>query len=114
MSATGNTGAARRQVIDSEDAECYKNSRRISEPAAQSTRMRKQMKRLSFADGYGLGLIAKYPQDDWSEIRQHLSVEAQKIAQELISPSNRTSREIKSAADDLRNLARKVDNSSLV
>lgn len=70
------------------------------------------MKRLSFADAYGLGLIAKYPQDDWSVIREHLSVEAQKIAQELISPSNRASREIKSAADELRNLARRVEDSS--
>jgi hypothetical protein len=70
------------------------------------------MKRLSFTDAYGLGLIAKYPTDDWSEIRPHLSTEAQKIAQELISPSNRASREIKSAADELRTLALKVNNSS--
>ncbi|HXQ70234.1 MAG TPA: hypothetical protein VN844_07085 [Pyrinomonadaceae bacterium] len=70
------------------------------------------MKRFSFADAYGLGLIAKNPKDDWSGIREHLSVDAQKIAQELISPSNRTSREIKSAADDLRNLARRVDKTS--
>ncbi|HEY0730276.1 MAG TPA: hypothetical protein VGD38_19480 [Pyrinomonadaceae bacterium] len=71
------------------------------------------MKRLSFADAYGLGLIAKFPEDDWSEIRQHLSADAQKIAQELISPSSRASREVKSAANELRNLARKIDNPSV-
>jgi len=71
------------------------------------------MKRLSFADAYGLGLIAKYPKDDWSEIRPHLSTDAQKIAQELISPSARASREVKSVADELRNLAQKVDNPSV-
>jgi hypothetical protein len=71
------------------------------------------MKRLSFTDAYGLGLIAKYPQDDWSEIHQHLSTDAQKIAQELISPSNRASREIKTLANELRNLARKIDNPSI-
>lgn len=68
------------------------------------------MKRFSFADAYGLGLIAKNPKDDWSEIRGHLSVEAQQIAQVIISPSSpasrRAPREIKSAANDLMNLAR--------
>jgi hypothetical protein len=69
--------------------------------------MKKRMKTLSFADGYTLGLIAKSPDDDWSEMQAYLSLEAQKIAQELISPG-RASREVKSAARDLRDLARKV------
>lgn len=112
MSAT-TSAASRRQLIDTEDAECYKRSRKEIEPGPPDTRMRRQMKRLSFADAYGLGLIAKFPEDDWSEIRQHLSADAQKIAQELISPSSRASREVKSAANELRNLARKIDNPSV-
>ena len=112
MSAT-TSAAARRQLIDTNDAQCYKRSRKEIEPAPPDTRMRRQMKRLSFADAYGLGLIAKYPQDDWSEIRQHLSTDAQKIAQELISPSSRASREVKTLADELRTLARKIDNPSV-
>lgn len=111
MSATA-SARARQQIIDTEDGQCYKRSRKEIEPGVPSTRMRRQMKRLSFSDAYGLGLIAKYPEDDWSDIRQHLSTDAQKIAQEIISPSSRASREIKSAAEDLRNLAQKVDNSS--
>lgn len=111
MSAT-TSAAARQQLIDTNDAQCYKRSRKEIEPGPPDTRMRRQMKRLSFADAYGLGLIAKYPNENWSEIRQHLSTEAQKIAQELISPSSRASREIKSAADELRDLARRVDNTS--
>jgi hypothetical protein len=112
MSAAA-SAAAKQRVIDTEDAQCNNPSRREIEPAAPGKRMRRQMKRLSFPDAYGLGLIAKYPQDDWSGIRQHLSTDAQKIAQELISPSSRASREIKSVADELRNLARKVDNPSV-
>lgn len=111
MSAT-TSAAAKQRVIDTADAECYKRSRKEIEPGPPDTRMRRQMKRLSFADAYGLGLIAKYPNENWSDIRQHLSTEAQKIAQELISPSSRASREIKSAADELRDLARRVDNTS--
>ena len=88
------------------------------EPTTPIIRMRKPMKRFSFAEAYGLGLIAKNPKDDWSDIRGHLSVEAQQIAQVLISPSSpasrRAPREVKSAADELRTLAQKVDNSTLL
>ena len=111
MSAAA-SARAKKYLIDSEDSQCYNGNRRITEPGQPGTRMRKQMKRFSFADAYGLGLIAKNPKDDWSGMREHLSVEAQKIAQELISPSNRTSQKTKSAADELRNLVRKVDKTS--
>lgn len=74
----------------------------------------KRMKTLSFSDGYALGLIAKNPDDDWTEIQAHLGVDAQKIAKQLISPNPRTSREVKSAAQDLMDLARRVANSSSI
>ena len=73
---------------------------------------KKQMKPLSFSDGYALGLIARNPDDDWTEVQEHLSKDAQKIAKELITPSPRASREVKSAAEDLRSLIRKIENSS--
>jgi hypothetical protein len=71
------------------------------------------MKYFTFADAYGLGLIAKNPNRDWTEIRAHLSQEAREIADEIISPGHGT-RQVKSAADDLRTLADKVINSSQV
>lgn len=71
------------------------------------------MKYFSFADAYGLGLIAKNPHRDWTEIRAHLSQDAREIAEEIISPGRGT-REVKSAADDLRTLAEKVLNSPQV
>lgn len=74
--------------------------------------VKKRMKTLSFSDGYALGLIAKNPEDDWTEIRAHLSQDAQKIARELISPGH-SSREVKSAAQALIALTHKVNNSSV-
>ena len=72
----------------------------------------KDTKSISFADGYGLGLIAKNPAHDWAEIREYLSAEAQQIADELISPGSGT-REVKSAAQDLLRLAQKVSGGSV-
>ena len=71
------------------------------------------MKYFSFADAYGLGLIAKNPNRDWTQIRAHLSEDARKIADEIISPGHAT-REVRSAAEDLRTLAENVRNSPRV
>ena len=77
----------------------------------------KDTKSFSFADAYGLGLIAKglvanNPRHNWPEIRDNLSAEAQQIADELISPGNGT-REVKSTAQDLLRLAQKVSGGSV-
>jgi hypothetical protein len=70
-------------------------------------------KSFSFADAYGLGLIAKKPEGhDWSEIRNHLSADAREIADEIISPGHGT-REVKSAAQDLLKLAQKCSGCPL-
>lgn len=65
----------------------------------------------SFADAYGLGLIAKNPTDDWKQIRDHLSDDAKKVADEIISPGP-ASREVKSTAQGLLKLADKVNKFS--
>jgi hypothetical protein len=67
------------------------------------------MKSYSFADAYALGLIARDPSDDWSQIRAHLSEDARKIADEIISPGH-GSRETKSAAKALLTQAEKIRN----
>jgi len=67
------------------------------------------MKSFSFADAYGLGLIAKNPADDWTEIVTHLSAGAREIAREIITPGS-APREVKSAARDLLTLAERVRN----
>ena len=71
------------------------------------------MKYFSFEDGYGLGLIAKNPNRDWTLIVAHLSEDARKIADEIIRPGNARG-EVKSAADDLLKLAENVRNSSSI
>jgi len=64
-------------------------------------------KSLSFADAYGLGLIAKNPQgDDWSVIMANLSPNAREIAEAMLNDSG--SREAKSAAKNLLTFAVKV------
>ena len=65
------------------------------------------MKALSFAEAYGLGLIARNPENDWSGIVEHLSNDAQKIAFALITPGS-GSRTDKSAAQQLLDLAKRV------
>ena len=68
------------------------------------------MKSFSFADAYGLGLIAKNPRgEDWSEIVTHLSEDARQIAHEIITPGS-ASRDARSAAKELLGLAEKVRN----
>jgi hypothetical protein len=67
------------------------------------------VKYYSITDAYGLGLIAKNPTRDWTRIKQHLSEDARKIADEMTSPG-RASREIKTAAKDLLEMADKVRN----
>ena len=69
------------------------------------------MKYYSITDSYGLGLIAKNPTRDWTRIKQRLSEDARKIADELTSPGH-ASREIKTAAKDLLEMAEKVRSSS--
>ena len=64
-------------------------------------------KPLSFADAYGLGLIAKNPRgDDWSVILANLSDNAREIAQAMLNDSG--SRDAKSTAKDLLTFAAKV------
>ena len=65
------------------------------------------MKPLTFADAYGLGLIAKNPNAvDRSEILDHLSPEARKIATAIITPGAVLSKDIKSAAKELQKRVR--------
>lgn len=72
-----------------------------------SSNTNRDMKSFSFADAYGLGLIAKNPRNDWSEIVKHMSEHAQQIAFEMINPGS-GSRNAKSAAQELLNLAEKL------
>ena len=66
-------------------------------------------KPLSFADAYGLGLIAKNPRgDDWSVILANLSDNAREIAQAMLDDSG--PRDARSAAKDLLTFADKVGN----
>jgi hypothetical protein len=61
------------------------------------------MKPLSFADMYGLALIAKKPKGvNRSEIVKHLSPDARQIANAIIGPT-RTARESESASENLPN-----------
>lgn len=69
------------------------------------------MKYFSATDAYGLGLIAKNPTRNWNRIKQHLSEDARKIADEMTSPGH-SSREIKTAAKDLLDMAEKVRNTT--
>lgn len=64
-------------------------------------------KPFSFADGYGLGLIAKDPRGDWTGIVEHLSDHAQKIAYAMINPDS-ASRDVKSAAKELLDMADRI------
>ena len=73
----------------------------------QPTNNSKDMKSFSFADAYGLGLIARNPHNDWSDIVSHLSDDAQQIALEIIKPGSGP-RHAKSAARELLNLAERV------
>ena len=69
------------------------------------------MQPISFTDAYGLGLIAKNPKlQNRDEIIKYLSFEAKQIADAIIKGSG--SREAKSAARELRGLARKMRTSS--
>jgi len=67
------------------------------------------VKYFSVTDAYGLGLIAKNPTRDWTRIKQRLSEDARKIADEMTSPGH-SSREVKTAARDLLHMAEKVRN----
>jgi len=70
------------------------------------------MKPISFADMYGLALIAKKPKGvNRKKIAKNLSHEAQQIANAIIGPA-RTSSESESAADPLPN-GGKLKNSDL-
>ena len=72
--------------------------------------VKSNMKYLSFADAYGLGLIAKNPNgSDWSEIVNHLSDDARQIAKEIIAPGSQH-RNASRAAKELLDLAEKVRN----
>lgn len=63
-------------------------------------------KPLSFADAYGLGLIAKNPRgDDWSVILANLSENAREIAQAMLNDVG--PRDARSAAKDLIDFADK-------
>lgn len=65
-------------------------------------------KRFSFADAYGLNLIAKDPSLDWKSLLQHFSSnEAREIAKAMIEGSG--SREAKTAAHELRAKAKKLE-----
>jgi hypothetical protein len=66
-------------------------------------------KRFSFADVYGLSLIAKDPTLDWRVIIQHLgSDDARDIAKEIINPGS-GSREARTVARGLRDRATKLE-----
>lgn len=61
------------------------------------------MKPLTFADAYGLGLIAKNSSVvDRGEIFELLSPEAKKIAKVIITPQETSSKQAKSAAEELQ------------
>jgi hypothetical protein len=71
------------------------------------------VKYYSITDAYGLGLIARglvanSPKQDWNRIKEHLSEDARKIADEMTSPGG-ASREIQSAKGLLEQ-AQKVRN----
>lgn len=68
-------------------------------------------KTLSFADAYGLELIANNPKgDDWSVIIANLSDNAREIAQAMITDSG--PREARLTAKDLLSFASKTAGSS--
>ena len=67
----------------------------------------RDMKSFSFADAYGLGLIAKSPTSDWKEILDNLSSDAKQLAREIIQPGSE-SREIQTAAQELLRIANEV------
>lgn len=64
-------------------------------------------KPFTFADGYGLGLIAKDPRGDWTGIVHHLSDHAQKIANAMIDPDS-APRDVRGAAQELLDMADKI------
>jgi len=64
-------------------------------------------KPISFGDMYGLGLLAKNPGGRFGqEIIEHLSPQAQKIAKAIVAPQKTSSKDTKSAAKELTNLAK--------
>ena len=67
-------------------------------------------KSLSFADAYGLGLIAKDPGQDWKTIVDNLSDDARQIANAIISGAS-ANRDAKNTANDLLTLAQQLQKS---
>ncbi len=69
--------------------------------------MTQSLKKLSFGDGYRLGLIAKNPNGiDRLEVVKYLDSEAEKIGRAIITPK-KASKNARSAAIDLLKLADK-------
>jgi hypothetical protein len=73
--------------------------------------MSQQMKEITFADVYGLGLIATNPNANQSDIIDRLSPQAQKIAKAIKNPS-RASKDAKTAAQEFRKLAKAIRSDS--
>jgi hypothetical protein len=96
-----------KKLIDSDNSECYK---REALDVSQGDSYVSETKPFTFADGYGLGLIARNPQGDWKGIIEHLSDHAQKIANAMIDPGS-GSRDARSAAQDLLGMAGKIQSS---
>ena len=62
---------------------------------------------LSFSEAYGLSLIAKNPQRDWSIVITNLGDDAKQIAKEMIAPGSARG-DVKSAAKELLRLAEEL------
>jgi hypothetical protein len=73
--------------------------------------MSQSTKEISFADVYGLGLIATNPKADRPDIIDNLSPQAQKIAKAIKNPS-RASKDAKTAAQEFRKLAKEIRSDS--
>ncbi len=55
----------------------------------------------TFAEGYGLGLIARNPKGEWGVILEHLSAPARQIADAIIDYPQSASTDAKAAAEEL-------------
>ena len=65
------------------------------------------MKYISVVDAYALALIVQNPTCDWTNITEHLSEHAKKIAEEIISPRHAAD-EIQTAANELMMATKKT------
>jgi hypothetical protein len=67
----------------------------------------------SLSDCYGLGLIAKYPNKDWTDVVTHMGSEARQVADQIMHPGH-APRDIQKAAKELVDLAGKVRSTEVI